>query len=128
MKKKYLILAVIITVGIAGLTGGALLKFFSPHDNHSQHTWTNEDGDTYVDTYTKSNIHLIYRQYYKNSPQHEYAEGPFAYREGSNEPKQHGQWKNFGFVDYPVCKYAEFYEWFWYGDKITEEQWILRTK
>lgn len=55
------------------------------------------------------------------------AEGPCATRKGSYQTERHGMW-NFSSWGQSTNYFKQEYRWYWYGDEITEGEWISRKK
>jgi len=52
-------------------------------------------------------------------------EGPLAARPGSYISRPHGQWEFHFFTNPPSLST---YGWYWYGETISEDKWLARTK
>ena len=108
--KKYLKILFIVI-------GFYLISWYKKHDYY-QIRWTNEKGDEYLDTYKRSNSKDVQERSvsFKNGDS---ARGSFV---NETEMKKHGRWIYVG-ADYHVE-----YEYYWYGEEISEGEWFLRNK
>lgn len=91
------------------------------------------EGDTqYYDKFILWGNHLIYRSMYSHDPNNHYAipswsmEGPMSSRPNTDDyPKMHGMWEN---NIWGSDGFLHRYEWYWYGEEISEHEWIIRLK
>jgi len=91
-------------------------------DYYSYHWGEEKNGVelNYYDYRWRSTGKLFYRDFWSRNDDGSYhAEGGF-----SDSGKQHGPWKSFSSDDYSKTDY----EWYWYGEPISEGEWHLRNK
>lgn len=94
----------LVTLGVFWHTSGTFSE-----------VWRNADGVFYTDTKRRSDGGIVYREVVSKLFR---AEGSMT-----DTHKQHGRWE---YVTYPELKRE--YEFYWYGDQITEGEWYLRVK
>ncbi len=113
-KGKYVLVVLWLLVSVYGL------RTFASHDYYV----VIEDGDTglqYFNYRTRWRGRLLKQWIYGNGIS---MEGSYAYRPGRPyDPQRHGMW---------VCESLRgpipaSYDWYWYGTKISEGEWLRRT-
>ena len=91
-------------------------------------------GNRYWDKYSRwTNKHFYRYVHLKNGGS---AKGPVAGTPEHGYIKQHGKWETFvpsprdenGNRYYPDWYRPVVYEWFWYGERITEAQWLDKSQ
>lgn len=115
----------------ACVTACILFYLYAKHDTYMMRQAV--DNIDIYDTYTQLGRNHIYRRTYStlqfpiSGPCNINIKGPLAARPGSYEAERHGRWETCRWSSDPLyCNTT--YVWYWYGEQITEDQWLQRTR
>ena len=102
-----------------------LLIYYAKNDYSMEHSQRN--GYDIYDKYKLWTHDHVHRSIYSKDFGISWSEnGPMATRPGTYESKQHGMWETTSYGK-TADSFFQKYIWYWYGEEITEDQWISRN-